>query len=229
MKYLFESVIFILFTLTEINSTETHRRKRFFYNLSDDYESLDQKMDDVFDIKVRIYLIIKIFLFFLFFQPKKHHSKKNFLEESASNIENLFDQNIPMENSFDESFLSKEDTEKNKLLDNFNKNLNLDLKPENSIFQQNTPQGPIGRRLEFSHSPLNPRFRSFEVQKPKEVTYRNPEYVSNNYKTIKPKEPEEEEVFENDDTDDPMFLEGKKDTSPKTKLKVNLNLIIFNK
>ena len=107
-----------------------------------------------------------------------------------------------------------------------NENINLNLNnnqeiPEN--FNTNLvdmQRGPIGK-LDFSK---NPRFQQ-KVQK-KEVTYRSPTYVSLNYKTIKPIEPEDDEIFDNDDSDDTMLLEGKKDTSTKIKVKVK-KLILF--
>ena len=115
--------------------------------------------------------------------------------------------------------------EKKKLLNEYNKNLNLDLKPKFDIDQNNSilninknlNRGPLGR-LEFNESPLNPRFR----EKQKEVSYRSPEYVSLNYKTIKPIEEADDEIFDKNDFDDTMFLEGKKDTSSKLKVKVKL-------
>ena len=55
MKYLFELTILILFTLTvsEFNTTQMTRKRKSYSDLSDDYDSLDEKMDDIFSIKVK--------------------------------------------------------------------------------------------------------------------------------------------------------------------------------
>jgi hypothetical protein len=97
--------------------------------------------------------------------------------------------------------------------ENTNKKFNL-----NANLQKN----PLERFLDLSKIP---RFQ--QKLKEKEISYRTPTYISNNdkyknYKTIKPIEPKDDEIFENEDSDlnDPMFLEGKKDITNKVKIKV---------
>jgi hypothetical protein len=69
-------------------------------------------------------------------------------------------------------------------------------------------------------------------KKKKEITYRRPIYVSLNYDTVNTIKQEDEENYNNLDSDDinsnTVFLEGKKDTTNKLKIKV-IKIFIFKK
>lgn len=137
--------------------------------------------------------------------------------------------------------------EKKKLFDNFNQGINTNLNPNlNENNDLNKIMSPINSNLNNMNNknnynnnliPLSAYDNSYhrsqyfsnsndyyikmknEDLEKKYATYRKPEYVHSNYKTVS-KFPAEEDENSNEVFDDPVFLEGKLEDQNKLKVKV---------